>query len=71
MKKKIYGYELVMDLHGCNQDVLTSKKKLQEYVDKLPYQFQVVIRNLLEPGPDQCFVSLGLSRGSCLQGAGS
>lgn len=33
--KKIYGYELVMDLSGCDPKVLSSKKKLQEYVDKL------------------------------------
>ena len=35
MKKKIYGYELVMDLYGCNKAALSSKKKLQEYSDKL------------------------------------
>ncbi|MBL7132364.1 MAG: S-adenosylmethionine decarboxylase [Candidatus Omnitrophica bacterium] len=35
MKKKIYGYELVMDLYGCNRKVLTSRRKLQEYADKL------------------------------------
>jgi len=37
MKKKenVYGYELVMDLSGCDEKVLTSRKKLQEYVDKL------------------------------------
>ena len=35
MTKQIYGYELVMDLYGCDKKVLTSKKKLQEYVDKL------------------------------------
>ncbi|MFC1699234.1 S-adenosylmethionine decarboxylase family protein [Candidatus Omnitrophota bacterium] len=35
MKKKIYGYELVLDLHGCDPKVLTSKKKLQLYVDRL------------------------------------
>ncbi|MCM8813314.1 MAG: S-adenosylmethionine decarboxylase [Candidatus Omnitrophica bacterium] len=33
--KKTYGFELVMDLYGCNLDVLSSKKKLQEYVDTL------------------------------------
>ena len=32
---KIYGYELVMDLFECDIDVLTSKKKLKEYVDTL------------------------------------
>ena len=35
MRKKIYGYELVMDLAGCDQQVLTSRKKLQEYTDML------------------------------------
>lgn len=35
MKKKIYGYELVLDLDGCAQEVLSSRKKLKEYVDKL------------------------------------
>jgi len=34
MTKK-YGYELIMDLYGCDIKVLTSKKKLQQYVDKL------------------------------------
>jgi len=35
MKKKIYGYELVLDLKDCDKKVLTSKKKLKQYVDKL------------------------------------
>ncbi|MCK9614676.1 MAG: S-adenosylmethionine decarboxylase [Candidatus Omnitrophica bacterium] len=35
MKKQVFGYELIMDLHGCDLGVMTSKKKLQEYVDKL------------------------------------
>lgn len=35
MEKKVFGYELIMDLHGCDLKVMTSKKKLQEYVDKL------------------------------------
>jgi S-adenosylmethionine/arginine decarboxylase-like enzyme len=35
MKKEIYGYELILDLYGCNSEVIASKKKLQEYVDKL------------------------------------
>lgn len=33
--KHTYGYELTMDLYDCDLAVLTSKKKLQEYVDKL------------------------------------
>ena len=35
MEKKIYGYELVLDLYSCNKKVLTSKKKLQQYVNQL------------------------------------
>jgi S-adenosylmethionine decarboxylase len=35
VKKKIYGYELVMDLGGCEKKVLISRQRLQEYVDKL------------------------------------
>jgi S-adenosylmethionine/arginine decarboxylase-like enzyme len=35
MKKNIYGYELIMDLYGCDKKVITSRKKLKEYVDKL------------------------------------
>jgi len=35
MSKNIYGYELVMDLYGCDKRIITSKKKLQEYVSKL------------------------------------
>lgn len=35
MTKKIYGYELIMDLYGCEKKVLTSRRKLQEYADKL------------------------------------
>lgn len=35
MAKKIFGYELVMDLHECDKDIITSEKKLKEYTDKL------------------------------------
>lgn len=35
MAKKIFGYELVMDLSGCDPKVITSSAKLKEYVDKL------------------------------------
>ncbi len=35
MKKTVFGYELVMDLSGCDLAVMSSKKKLAEYVDKL------------------------------------
>jgi len=34
-KKNTYGFELVMDLYDCDLEVLRSRKKLQEYVDKL------------------------------------
>ncbi len=34
-KKRIYGYELIMDLSECDTSIITSKKKLQEYVDTL------------------------------------
>ncbi|UCC95914.1 MAG: S-adenosylmethionine decarboxylase [Candidatus Omnitrophota bacterium] len=35
MKKRIFGYELVIDLYGCDKKMISSKEKLQEYVDKL------------------------------------
>lgn len=35
MAKKIFGYELVMDLYECDKDIISSKKKLQEYTDQL------------------------------------
>lgn len=35
MGKKAFGYELIMDLHGCDLKVMKSKKKLKEYVDRL------------------------------------
>lgn len=35
MAKKIFGYELVLDLFDCDVEVMKSKKKLAEYVDKL------------------------------------
>jgi len=33
--RSTFGYELVMDLYGCDIDIISSRKKLQEYVDKL------------------------------------
>jgi len=33
--QKKFGYELIMDLYDCDLAVLSSKKKLQEYVNKL------------------------------------
>lgn len=35
MSKKIFGYELVMDLSECDARVISSSRKLKEYVDKL------------------------------------
>lgn len=32
-RKKIYGMELVLELFGCNLKCLTSKKKIQEFID--------------------------------------
>ena len=34
-EKKIFGYELVLDLFECDVDVITSSKKLKQYVDQL------------------------------------
>ncbi|MCK5083206.1 MAG: S-adenosylmethionine decarboxylase [Candidatus Omnitrophica bacterium] len=30
-----YGYELIMDLYDCDREIITSRRKLQEYADKL------------------------------------
>jgi len=35
MASKIFGYELIMDLYECDKDIITSKKRLKEYTDKL------------------------------------
>ena len=35
MDKKVFGYELIMDLYDCDLDVMSSADKLKEYVDKL------------------------------------
>lgn len=35
MTKKVYGYELVMDLYGCEKKVISSREKLQAYVNRL------------------------------------
>jgi len=35
VKKPVFGYELILDLSGCNLAVMSSKKKLTEYVNKL------------------------------------
>lgn len=35
MKKRIYGYELVIDLYDCERKIIGSRRKLQEYADKL------------------------------------
>ncbi|MBU2504751.1 MAG: S-adenosylmethionine decarboxylase [Candidatus Omnitrophica bacterium] len=33
--KNAFGYELIIDLTGCDKNIISSKKKLQVYVDKL------------------------------------
>lgn len=35
MEEKIFGYELIMDLSDCDIAIMSSKKKLSIYVDKL------------------------------------
>lgn len=35
MNKRSYGYELIMNLFGCDEKMISSKEKLQAYVDKL------------------------------------
>ncbi|MDD5069381.1 MAG: S-adenosylmethionine decarboxylase [Candidatus Omnitrophica bacterium] len=35
MKKGIFGHELIMDLYECDVEIITSKKKLKQYVDEL------------------------------------
>ena len=34
-KQVTYGWELTLNLYGCNLKVISSKKKIQEYTDKL------------------------------------
>ncbi len=33
--EKVFGYELIIDLKGCDKEVITSKVKLKKYVDDL------------------------------------
>lgn len=33
--KNTYGYELIMDLIECDKNIISSKKKIQQYVDEL------------------------------------
>ncbi|MFA5271817.1 MAG: S-adenosylmethionine decarboxylase [Candidatus Omnitrophota bacterium] len=35
MKKTVFGFELIIDLSGCDLAVMSSKKKLAEYADTL------------------------------------
>lgn len=35
MGGKVFGYVLMMDLRGCDLEVMRSKKKLKQYVDEL------------------------------------
>jgi len=34
-KRKTYGIELILDLYGCDQKTIRSRKKLSEFVDNL------------------------------------
>lgn len=34
-QSKIYGQELIMDLHDCDPEILRSKKKISEYSDRI------------------------------------
>uniref|UniRef100_A0A6M3IRP7 Putative S-adenosylmethionine decarboxylase n=1 Tax=viral metagenome TaxID=1070528 RepID=A0A6M3IRP7_9ZZZZ len=33
--KEIFGYELIMDVPGCDLSIMSSKRKLEEYADSL------------------------------------
>jgi S-adenosylmethionine/arginine decarboxylase-like enzyme len=33
--KKTYGWELIINLYQCNREIISSRKKLQQYVDQL------------------------------------
>jgi len=35
VKKKIFGYELIIDLFECDNETLSSKNKIKEYVETL------------------------------------
>jgi S-adenosylmethionine/arginine decarboxylase-like enzyme len=35
MSKNVFGFELIMDLSGCDEKAISSAKKLKVYVDKL------------------------------------
>ena len=35
MTKKVFGYELVMDLYDCDFSIMSSREKLQEFIDRL------------------------------------
>ena len=35
MNKKIYGYELILSLYGCDTKIISSRRKLQQYANKL------------------------------------
>jgi S-adenosylmethionine/arginine decarboxylase-like enzyme len=35
VSNKVFGYELIMDLSGCGLNIIKSRKKLKEYVDRL------------------------------------
>ncbi len=41
-KNVTYGWELILNLYGCNKETISSKKKIQEYVDTLCKQIKMV-----------------------------
>lgn len=34
-KKEIYGMELIIELFGCDLGIITSKEKIQEFIDQI------------------------------------
>lgn len=63
MAEKIFGYELIMDLYDCDTAVITSKDKLQEYVDKLCELIEMVKygKTLLPYFGENCAYTKGFS----------
>ncbi len=35
MKERVFGWELILDLYGCNPKKIATKKDIQSYVDEL------------------------------------
>lgn len=40
-EEKIYGKELVLDLYHCREEVLLSKEKIEEFLDKICSQIKM------------------------------